>query len=215
MTIQCLVFACGGSDVNRRDDIALTDFEILDLRPTYPTPFDGLGAQLLVSTRRGKGPDVEVRAADWGVELSGGVAGRVNAAFEAPALEPGQSIVAEGAALQSRSAATARGRPARNCSGSGSQPRSRRRRRRCADREEPEPQSHTTIAPTPWSIRGRLVGGDLAFAPTPPSGPDSSAWADQPPVAPGSAQVLQEVLDEPCRVRLRIVKSVKSATFHT
>lgn len=66
--LERLALAHGGYDADLRGDIDSTDFEILNLRPAEPVPFDGLGVQLLVSSRRGPWADVEVRAPDWGGE---------------------------------------------------------------------------------------------------------------------------------------------------
>jgi len=55
----------GGYDAERRDDIDSTDFEILNIRPTRNVSYRGLGAQLLVSSSRGRWANVEVRAQDW------------------------------------------------------------------------------------------------------------------------------------------------------
>lgn len=66
--VEQFVVTLGGYDAERRDDIDTTDFEILTLRPTSNLPYRGLGAQLLVSSSRGRWAEVEIRAADWGGE---------------------------------------------------------------------------------------------------------------------------------------------------
>jgi hypothetical protein len=66
--VERLAVTHGGYDADRRDDIDATDFEVLTLRSTGDVPHRGLGAQLLISSSRGRWADVEVRAADWGGE---------------------------------------------------------------------------------------------------------------------------------------------------